>query len=269
VAVGRLEGKTAIVTGSSSGIGRAIAIAFAREGANVVCADLQRSARPDGYEGDIGRATDAVIADMGGKVEFCECNVTKADQVQAAVDRAVSVFGRLDVMVNNVGVSTGPHTILEESEEDWDFTMGVNAKGAFLGCKAAIAQMMKQAEPQGRGSRGKVINTASMAGFIALWDGPSYCASKAAVVNLTRQVAVDFAPHRINVVALCPGPTETGLTRQFFDDAKCMSVLHAEAPWPDLQRPEDLANAAIFLASDESTQITGSCLMVEGGYTAR
>jgi NAD(P)-dependent dehydrogenase (short-subunit alcohol dehydrogenase family) len=267
--MGRLDGKVAIVTGSSSGIGRAIATAFAREGASVVCADIRRSARENGYEDDIERDTDAVIADLGAKVEYCECDVTKADQVQAAIDHAVSAFGRVDVMVNNAGVDLGPNTIVEETEEQWDLTMAINAKGVFLGCKAAITQMMKQPEPQGRGSRGKVINVASMAGLVALWDGPAYCASKGAVINLTRQVAVDFAAHRINVTALCPGPTESGLSRQFLEDAECRTAFHAAVPWPDFQRPEDVANAAVFLASDESTQITGSCLMVEGGYTAR
>jgi len=267
--MGRLGGKVAIVTGSSSGIGRAIAIEFAREGASVICADITRSARKAGYEDDVERDTDAVISQMGAKVEFCECDVTKADQIQAAIDRAVSAFGRLDVMVNNAGLDLGPNTVVDEPEEQYDRTMAVNVKGVFLGCKAAIAQMMKQPAPQDRASRGKVINVASMAGLVALFDGPAYCASKGAVINMTRQIAVDFGQHRINVTALCPGPTETALSRPFLDDPESNARLHATTPWPDLQRPEDLAYAAVFLASEESNQVTGSCLMVEGGYTAR
>src|SRR4051812_4183173 len=161
----KLAGKVAIVTGSSSGNGRAIAIAFARQGANVVCSDVRREALEGGYEGDIEQPTDEVIAGFGVGVEYRDCDVTKADQVQALVDTAVSSFGRLDIIVNNAGIFTGLHTIIDETEEQWDFTMAVNAKGVFLGCKAAITQMLNQPD-EDQPSRGKVINIASIGGLV-------------------------------------------------------------------------------------------------------
>ena len=264
---GRLTGKVAVVTGSSSGNGRAIAIAFAREGASVVCSDIRREAREGGYESDIAEPTDAVIAGLGAGVEYRDCDTTSAEQVQALVDTAVSTFGRLDVMVNNAGVFTDLHTIVDETEEQWDFTMAVNAKGVFLGCRAALRQMLAQPD-DGEGSRGKVVNIASIGGLVGLAAEPAYCASKGAVVNLTRQLAVDFAPERINVNAICPGFLATAMVRPFLDDPELNQVLHENSPWPGLGTAEDVADAAVFLASEESRWVTGSMLTVDGGYTA-
>lgn len=263
----RLDGKVAIVTGSSSGNGRAIAIAFAREGANVLCSDLQREAREGGYERDIEQPTDKVIAALGVGVEYRDCDATRADQVRALVDTAVSSFGRLDIMVNNAGVFTGLHTIVDETEEQWDFTMAVNAKGVFLGCKAAITQMLAQPD-EDQPSRGKVINIASIGGLVGLAAEPAYCASKGAVVNLTRQLAVDFAPERINVNAICPGFLATAMVRPFLEDPELNKALHDNSPWPNLGTPEDVADMAVFLASEESRWVTGANLTVDGGYTA-
>lgn len=264
---GRLAGKVAVVTGSSSGNGRAIAVAFAREGAHVVCSDIRREARDGGYEDDIQTPTDEVVASLGVGSEYRDCDTTKADQVQALIDAAVASFGRLDVMVNNAGVFTELHTIVDETEEQWDFTMAVNAKGVFLGCKAALTQMLAQPD-DGRPSRGKIINIASIGGLVGLAAEPAYCASKGAVVNLTRQLAVDFAPERINVNAICPGFLATAMVRPFLDDPELSKALHANSPWPTLGTAADVADMAVFLAGEESRWVTGANLTVDGGYTA-
>lgn len=264
----RLEGKVAIVTGSSSGNGRAIALAFAREGAKVICSDINKSAREGGYEEDIHMDTDDIIRNEGGEAKFLKADVTKSDEVQALVDEAVASYGRLDIMVNNAGIFTGLHDIVEETEEQFDATMAVNTKGVWLGCKAAISQMLKQDVSKG-GSRGKIINIASIGGLVGLALEPAYCASKGAVVNLTRQLAVDYAPHRINVNAICPGFLRTAMVRPFLEDKELNKKLHDSSPWPRLGTAEDVAKVAVFLASDDSEMVTGSMLIVDGGFTAQ
>lgn len=262
-AEGKLNGKNAIVTGSSSGNGRAIAVALARHGANVLCSDIQREAR----EGGIQRPTDEVIAELGVSAKYQECDTTSASQVEALVKAAASEFGSLDIMVNNAGVFTDLHTIVEETEEQWDFTMAVNAKGVFLGCKYALRQMLSQPDDD-QPSRGKIINLASIGGLVGLAAEPAYCASKGAVVNLTRQIAVDYAPERINVNAICPGFLATAMVRPFLEDPELNKVLHDNSPWPNLGTAQDVADATVFLASEESRWVTGANLTVDGGYTS-
>jgi NAD(P)-dependent dehydrogenase (short-subunit alcohol dehydrogenase family) len=263
----RLEGKVAIVTGSSSGNGRAIALAFAREGAAVVCSDVQKSAQEGGYEEDIEVDTDDAIRKEGGRAEYQEADASKASDMQAVVDKAVSSFGKLDLMVNNAGVFTGLNSILDETEEQYDFSMAVNAKGVWLGSKFAIAQMMKQELPE-EGSRGKIINIASIGGVVGLMNEPAYCASKGAAVNLTRQLAIDFAPEKINVNAICPGFLSTAMVRQFLEDPELNQTLHDLSPWPHLGTAEDVAKMAVYLASDDAEMVTGSIHLIDGGYTA-
>jgi NAD(P)-dependent dehydrogenase (short-subunit alcohol dehydrogenase family) len=255
------------VTGSSSGNGRAIALAFAREGAAVLCADLTKSARPEGYEPDVALDTDDLIMRGGGSAEFVATDMRRSTDVRAAVERAATKFGRLDIMVNNAGVITGLQTIVEESEEQYDFTMDVNAKGVWLGCKFAITQMLKQESPN-EGSRGRVINVASIAGLVGIAAEPAYCASKGAVASLTRQLALDFAPQRINVNAICPGFLVTAMVRPFLQSKTINRKLHETTPWPRIGSPDDVAKCAVFLASDDSEWVTGSMIVVDGGYTA-
>lgn len=265
----RLDGKVAAVTGSSSGNGRAVALAFTREGAAVVCSDIRKSARKGGYEGDIQTDTDDVIRNEGGRAEYLDCDTTKASDVQELVERAVSAFGRLDIMVNNAGVFTGLHTIVDETEEQYDFTMAVNAKGVWLGCKYAIAQMLEQEDTGGgETSRGRIVNIASIGGLVGLAAEPAYCASKGAVVNLTRQLAVDYAPERINVNAICPGFLATAMVRPFLDDPELNERLHELSPWPHLGTAEDVGRLALYLASDDAEMVTGSTQVLDGGYTA-
>jgi NAD(P)-dependent dehydrogenase (short-subunit alcohol dehydrogenase family) len=263
-----LEGQVAIVTGASSGNGRAIALALSGAGATVVCADRQKGALKQGYEHNIAVDTDDVIRANDGTARYLPMDVCKAADVEQVIAQTVAAFGRLDIMVNNAGVFTGLHTILDESEEQYDFTMAINAKGVWLCCKHAIKQMLQQ-EPLPSGSRGKVINIASIGGLVGLAAEPSYCASKGAVVNLTRQLAFDFAPQRINVNAICPGFLATAMVRPFLEDADTNKLLHDLTPWPRVGKAEDVANCAVFLASPKSEWITGSMLTVDGAFTAR
>jgi NAD(P)-dependent dehydrogenase (short-subunit alcohol dehydrogenase family) len=262
----RLAGKTAAVTGSSSGNGRAIALALAAEGASVVCSDIRKSALDGGYEDNLQQDTDDVIRANGGKAEYLDADAGKGSDVQAVVDRAVQAFGRLDVMVNNAGIFTGLHNIVDETEEEFDKTMLVNCKSVWLGCKSAITQMQQQEVVDG--TRGRIVNIASIGGLVGLALEPAYCAAKGAVVNLTRQLAVDFSAERINVNAVCPGFLHTAMVRPFIDDPELNQVLHAKTPWPDLGYAEDVAKATIFLASGDASWASGSMLTIDGGYTA-
>jgi NAD(P)-dependent dehydrogenase (short-subunit alcohol dehydrogenase family) len=269
-----LLGKTAIVTGSSSGFGRAIAILFAQAGANVVCSDLASAARSTGYENDFQIPTHKVVSKKpGGKSFFKHCDTSESSQVESLVDAAVKEFGRIDIMVNNAGIFTGLKNIVEEPDEDYLRTMAVNANGVYFGCKHAIRQFLVQQESVVRSrssaDNGKVINIASMGGLIGLAREPSYCASKGAVVNLTRQLAIDFGKCGINVNAICPGYMATAMVRPFIDNPELNQSLHAATPWPRLGTAEDVANVALFLASSDSDFITGTTITTDGGVTAK
>lgn len=261
-----------MVTGSSSGNGRAIAIALAKEGAHLVCSDLKKRALAGGYEADIEIDTDVVITQMGGKSTFVAADVSKAADVQNMIDHAVKTFGRVDIVVNNAGVFTGLHNIIDETEEQYDLTMNVNAKRVWLGCKYAITQFMKQAPittSTGTQLRGRFVNVASIGGLVGLALEPAYCASKGAVVNLTRELAVDFATECINVNAIRPGFLATAMMRSFLEKDRTNMLLHNLTPWSRLRTVEDVARATVFLASDDAEWMTGSTLTVDGAFTAR
>lgn len=268
----KLEGRVAVITGSSSGNGRAIALALSSEGATIVCSDLKKTAQKEGYEKDLGVDTDDVITKAGGKATFISADASKAADIQAVIAHAVEKYGRLDIMVNNAGVFTGLHNIVDETEEQYNLTMNVNAKGVWLGCKYAITQFMKQ-DPittlSGEKVRGRIVNIASIGGLVGLALEPAYCASKGAVVNLTRELALDYAPERINVNAICPGFLATAMVRSFLDAEDTNKLLHDLTPWPRVGTPEDVAKAALFLASDDAEWMTGSMLTVDGAFTAR
>jgi len=253
----------ALVTGASSGNGRGIALRLASEGAAVVCADLRPNALAGGYEPDIEIETDALIRQRGGKAVFQKADVRSAAEVEAAVARAVSEFGRLDLMVNNAGTFTGLHTVIEETEEEFQLTMDVNLKGAWLGCKYAIAQMLRQ-EPWAGGGRGRIVNIASVAALIALPREPAYCASKGAVVALSKQAALDFAQQSINVNVVAPGFIYTAMTRSAADTG-FEAAIKQITPFPRLGNVSDVVGATLFLLSDDAAWITGTVLTVDGG----
>lgn len=268
----KLKDRIAIVTGASSGNGRAIAIALAEQGAKVVCSDIKEQALADGYEEDKNLTTVEVIKKLGGEAIYVSADVGNVSDMQNLINECVTKFGRLDIMVNNAGIFRGLKNILDETEEDYDLTMKINAKGVWLGMKYAIAQFMKQ-DPivnlYGDELRGKIVNVASIGGLVGLANEPAYCASKGAVVNLTREVAIDFAKEKINVNAICPGFLATSMVRPFLESDDTNQLLHDLTPWPRVGNVRDVSQAVLFLASDESHWMTGSMLTVDGGFTAR
>jgi len=255
----RLAGKTAVVTGGGSGIGRAIALRFAEEGANVVIGDVTTEVA----EG--GAPTHEVIAEAGGTALFERCDVSVWADVDALVGRAVARFGALDVMVNNAAINGAGTPLLETTEADWDRVLAVNAKGVFLGCKRAVQQML--AQPVRGDARGRIVNISSQHGMVAAPGNIAYGTGKAAVVYLTRQIAVDYAKDHIVCNAVAPGRILTGKPVDG-PGADALDYSMMRTPMPRLGTPADVARAALFLASDEATYLTGHNLMVDGGWMA-
>jgi glucose 1-dehydrogenase len=249
----------AVVTGSASGLGRAIAIRMAQEGADVVVSDV----RPDPREG--GELTELVIESSGGSCARIDADVSRWADIDRLVAGAVERFGRLDVMVNNAAIA-GPASkpLLETTEEDWDAIMTVNLRGVFLCCKRAIGEMLGQ-EPLGE-VRGRVINISSQHGMVGSPGHVAYSTSKGGVINLTHQLAVDYGPRGVLVNAVAPGKILTGSPEQVNEEAIAYS--HARTPFSRLGRPSDVAAAAAFLASDDAVYISGTNLLVDGGWMA-
>jgi glucose 1-dehydrogenase len=254
-----LAGKTAIVTGASSGIGRAIAASFAAEGAIVVIADV--TIEP--IEG--GEPTADLIIRAGGEASFETVDVGRWEDIDLAVAKTVSSHGRLDIMVNNAATYTGT-PLLETSAAQWERIMTVNLTGMFNGCKRAIQQMITQ-EPLHE-VRGRVINLGSQQGIVTSPRDTPYGVSKAGAIYLTKQIAVDYAADLIVCNCISPGKIVTGQPGLPMDPA-LLENARRRTPWPRLGRPQDIANAAVFLASDRATYITGSNLVVDGGWLAR
>ena len=258
-AVRPLEGKVAVVTGASSGIGRAVARRLAVDGARVLVADLRQQPRDGLHEEGGHEPTADLIQAAGGVAIFLETDVSRVSDMERAANVAVAELGALDIMVNNAGIWHGHRTILEESEAEFDSTIATNLKGVWLGCKAAIARMVQS------GKGGSIVNIASIAGMVGLAAEPAYSASKGGVIGLTRQLAIDYAEHRIRVNAISPGFVETSLSRSVMGD----NPEHDLTPWPRLGTVSDVSSAVSFLASGESEWMTGAVLTVDGGYTAR
>lgn len=260
----RLQDKVAAVTGAGAGIGRAIALALAAEGAWVAVTDLNSNWAKQVVE---------EIEAGGGEAMALKLDITQAADIAVALKAIVDCQGRVDIWCNNAGVST-MNRFVDLTEKDWDFNMNVNAKGVFL-CSQVVARQMMQQEPDSEGIRGKIINTASMAGkrgavpFLA-----HYVASKFAVVGLTQAMAVELAPHGITVNAVCPGYVETSMQkREVVWEARLRGISEEEVcqlyisdtPLRRLETPEDVAKVVVFLASDLAEFITGEAINVNGG----
>ena len=254
-----LAGKTAIVTGASSGIGRAIAMSFAAEGASVVLADVV-SAPLEG-----GESTLELIRGSGGKAEFEKADVSRWEDIDHLVEATVKRYGRLDVMVNNAATYSGT-PLTETSPEQWDQVMSVNLTGMFYGCKRAVQQMQTQ-EPRSE-VRGRLINLGSQQGIVTSPHDTPYGVSKAGAIYLTKQIAVDYAQELIVCNCISPGKIVTGQPGSPSDPERLENA-RRRTPWPRLGRPQDIATAAVFLASYRATYITGANLIVDGGWLAR
>ena len=248
----QLENKIAIVTGAGSGIGEASAKRFAAEGAAVVAADLR------------GRKAEAVateINDRGGHAIAREVDVSKAEDVASLVEACVSEYGGLDVLFSNAG-TLRPGTAVELAPEDWDVVMGVNVRSVFLGAKYAVPHMIE------RGG-GSIINTASISGLHGDGGAVVYAASKGAVINLTRALSTDHAPDGVRVNAICPGTIETPPVKRMMENPANRELNIRAHALRRLGQPEEIANAALWLASDESSFVSGEAIVVDGGLRAQ
>ena len=253
-----LAGNVAVVTGASSGIGRAIAITFASEGAKVVLADVTT----EPLEG--GESTLELITRSGGAACFEKVDVGQWPDIDRLIGNTVSRYGRLDVMVNNAAISSGT-PLLETSEQQWEDVMRVNMTGMFYGCKRAVQQMITQ-EPRDE-VRGRIINLGSQHGIICSPGETPYGVSKAGAIYITRQIAVDYAKQLIVCNSISPGKIDTGRPG-VGQDPRLVENARWRTPWPRLGRPQDIANAAVFLGSSRATYITGANLVVDGGWLA-
>lgn len=251
----------AIVTGSSSGIGRAIAIRLAADGFAVVLADIRR----DPLVG--GEPTDALIGRQGGRCEFVLSDVASARECQDLVDLAVRRYNRLDVLVNNA-VLAGPHSkpLVDTSEGDWDAMMAVNLRGPFLLCRAAVRQMLTQ--PPEQQVRGRIVNITSQHGMVGVPGHFAYAVGKGGLVQMTRQIAVEHGRDGILCNAVAPGKIVTGAPGDMAADAASAAYVRSRTPFGRLGDPQDVAGAVSFLASDQASYVSGVNLMVDGGWMA-
>jgi NAD(P)-dependent dehydrogenase (short-subunit alcohol dehydrogenase family) len=251
--MGLLEGKVAIITGAASGMGKAATLLFARQGANVVLADLNDKG---------GEEVAAEASQCGNKCVFQRTDVAEERDIAALVGTALKAFGKLDITFNNAGIGGAVGPLEEIKVEDWDRTQHVCLRGVFLGIKHSVGPMREN-------GGGAIVSTASIAG---VWGYPNlhaYSAAKAGVVNLTRSAALEFAADRIRINCIAPGGVVTPIVYGLAENkAAVEAVLDRAQPWPRAGQPEDIANAALFLASDLSGFITGHTLVVDGGAVA-
>ena len=248
-----VSGKTALVTGAGSGLGRSIALALAEAGADVAITELASRV-------ENARTVAASIRSLGRKALVVKLDVTSVKNIERAVAEVIKAFSRIDILVNNAGINI-PRRALDVTEDDWDRILAVNLKGVFFCAQAVGRQMVRQGS-------GKIINMASQNGVVGYHDRAAYCSSKAGVVNLTRVLAIEWAQYQINVNAVAPTFVLTPLTEKMFANRAFSSEIHRRIPLGRLGTPQDVVGAVVFLASAAADLITGHTLLVDGGWTA-
>ena len=249
--MGRLDGTVALITGAGAGIGRDSALAFAREGAAVAVVDVR---------GERAGQTAALVRDAGGRAQAFTCDVRDLAGVEAAVAAVLGAFGRIDSLFNDAG-TTRPGSVLTVSLEDWDMVLDVNLRGTFNVSRAVLPHMLQ------RGS-GAIINMGSVDGLAGDANMAAYNAAKAAVVNLSRSMAIDFGPQGIRTNCICPGAIGTPVVLRMFTDER-RAAMEAATPLRRIGRPDDIAAVAVFLASDDAAFINGATIVADGGLMAR
>ncbi len=256
-----LQDKVVVITGASTGFGRGIATKLAAEGACIVVGDLRENASPAGFDEEPDLTTSQLIAKRGGKAFYRKCDVTKRGEVKALLDAAVDRFGRLDVMINNAGVYRGGKLLHEFDEADLDVCFDVNVRGTFLGSQEAIKIFLRQ------GDGGNIINLVSTAGLQGHPKQSVYNISKGAQANLTRCLAIEYGHEGIRVNGICPTYAKTALTRAYADDKDFDKMFVESVPLKRWGEVVDIADLAVFLASDRSSYIHGALIRIDGGET--
>ncbi|KAK6064904.1 hypothetical protein SCUP234_12813 [Seiridium cupressi] len=268
-----LDGKVALVTGASSGMGRATALLLARHGAKIICCDLKAEANSKGFEADLEKTTTQLIEQNGAEATFFKVDISNFNEVEEAFGGAIALtlsrqkFGRLDILVNCAGYWAPFRPFVEEDDDLWAKMLAVNVAGTSKACRLALKQFLKQDVDPAWGSRGRIVNISSCAANIAFAGEAAYSASKAAINHLTRAAAIDHAKDYVNFNCIAPGVVETGMARGNLEDSQIVKLMKDATPWPRLGNVDDIAGGVLYFCLPASQWVTGQVIAIDGGMT--